>query len=74
MDLVLRFDVFWTEVLRMVNIGQRCQKLALHERKRAKISNPYLNAHLHININLHIHFQENPSNSLGGVAITNFFS
>ena len=38
----------------------------------AKIKNPYLNAHLHINMNLHIYFQENPSNGLGRVAITNF--
>ena len=42
-------------------------------RKRSKIENPYLNAHLHINMNSHIHFKENPSNSLGGVAITFFF-
>ena len=38
-----------------------------------KIENSYLNVHLHININSHILFQENPSNGLGGVAITNFF-
>ena len=43
------------------------------ERKRAKIENPYLNAHLHINMNSHIYFKENPSSGLGGVAITNFF-
>ena len=43
------------------------------ERKRAKIENPYLTAHLHINMNSHIYFQENPSSGLGGVAITNFF-
>ena len=43
------------------------------ERKRAKIENPYLNAHLHINMNSHIYFQENPSRGLGGVAITNLF-
>ena len=43
------------------------------ERKRAKIENPYQNAHLHINMISHIHFQENPSYGLGGVAITSFF-
>ena len=42
-------------------------------RKKAKIENPYLNAHLHINMSSHIYFQENPSSDLGGVAITNFF-
>ena len=41
--------------------------------KRAKIKNPYLNAHLHINMNLYIEFQENPSNDQGGVVRTNFF-
>ena len=48
-------------------------KTGITERKRAKIENPYLNAHLHINMNSHIYFQVNPSSSLGGVAITNFF-
>ena len=44
------------------------------ERKRAKIENPYLNAHLHINMNLHIYFQKkSPSSGLGGVVITIFF-
>ena len=52
---------FYTEVLWMVNIGQKYQKRGTTERKRAKIENPYLNAHLHINMNSHIYFQENPS-------------
>ena len=47
-------------------------KRGITGRKRAKIENPYLNAHLHINIS-HIYFQENPSNGRGGVAITSFF-
>ena len=51
----------------------KVSKRGISERKRAKIENPYLNAHLYININSHIYFQENPSSSLGGVAITNFF-
>ena len=46
----------------------KVSKRGITERKRAKIENSYLNAHLHININSHIHFQENPSNNLGGVA------
>ena len=48
-------------------------KRGITERKRDKIENPDLNAHLHINMISHIYFQENPSNSLGGVAITSFF-
>ena len=48
-------------------------KRGIIDRKRAKIENPYLNAHLHINKNSHIYFQENPSSGLGGVAITIFF-
>ena len=54
---------------------ENVSKRGITERKRAKIENPYLNAHLHINMNSHtgIYFQENPSSSLGGVAITNFF-
>ena len=51
----------------------KVSKRGITERKRAKIENPYLNAHLHININSHIYFQENPSRGLGGVAITSFF-
>ena len=51
----------------------KVSKREITERKRAKIENPYLNAHLHINMNSHIYFQENPSSGLGGVAITNFF-
>ena len=43
------------------------------DRKRAKIENSYLNVHLQINMNSNIYFQENPSNGLGGVAITIFF-
>ena len=50
----------------------KVSKRGITERKRAKTENPYLNAHLHINMNLHISFQENPSNRLGGVAITSF--
>ena len=37
--------------------GEHCAKVSkrgITERKRAKIENPYLNAHLHINMNLHI--------------------
>ena len=51
----------------------KVSKRGITERKRAKIENPNLNAHLHINMNSHIYFQENPSSGLGGVAITNFF-
>ena len=54
---------YWAKVL----------KRGMTERKRVKIENPYLNAHLHINIILRIYFQENPSNGLGVVAITSFF-
>ena len=54
---------YWAKVL----------KRRITERKRAKIENPYLNAHLHINMISCIYFQENPSSGLGGVAITNFF-
>ena len=39
-------------------IGQKYQKGEITERKRAKIENPYLNAHLHINMNSHIYFQK----------------
>ena len=38
----------------MVNIGEKVAKRGITERKRAKIENSYLNAHLHININSHI--------------------
>ena len=34
----------------------KVSKRGIIERKRAKIENPYLNAHLHINMNLHIYF------------------
>ena len=51
----------------------KVSKKEITERKNAKIENPYLNAHLQINMISHIYFQENPSNGLGGVAITNFF-
>ena len=51
----------------------KVSKRGITERKRAKIENPYLNAHLHINMISHIYFQENPSNSLGGEAIMSFF-
>ena len=51
----------------------KVSKRGITELKRAKIEKPYLNAHLYINMNSHIYFQENPSSSLGGVAITNFF-
>ena len=73
MALILRFDMLRTEVLWMVNIGQKYQKGELLRKKRDNIENPYLNAYLHININSHIYFQENPSRGLGGVAITNFY-
>ena len=39
----------------------KVSKRGITEKKRAKIENPYLNAHLHINMNSHIYFQENPS-------------
>ena len=48
-------------------------KMGITEKKGAKIENPYLNAHLNINMISHIYFQENPTNGLGGVAITSFF-
>ena len=32
----------------------KVSKRGITERNRAKIENPYLNAHLHINMNLHI--------------------
>ena len=51
----------------------KVSKRGITERKGAKMENPYLNAHLNINIISHIYFQQNPSNSLGGVAITSFF-
>ena len=51
----------------------KVSKRGITERKRAKIENPYLNAHLHINMNSHIYFQENPSSGPGRVAITNLF-
>ena len=54
MGLILRFDVLRTEVLWMVNIGQKYQK-GNNLEKRAKIENPYLNAYLHINTNSHIY-------------------
>ena len=50
----------------------KVSKRGITKRQWAKIKNPYLHAHLHINMNLHLYFQENPSNGLGGVAITNF--
>ena len=57
----------------MVNIGQKYQKGASLREKGLKLKTlSFLNAHLHINMNLHIQFQENPSNGLGGVVITNF--
>ena len=43
----------------------KVSKRGITERKRDKIENPYLNAHLHINMNSHIYFQENPSSGLG---------
>ena len=60
-------------MLWLVNIGQKYQKREITEKKGDKIENPYRNAHLHINMISHIYFPENPSNGLGGVAITNFF-
>ena len=50
----------------------KVSKRGITERKRAKIENPYLNAHLHISMISHSYFQENPSNGLGGVAITKY--
>ena len=49
MDLMERSDV-----LQLVNIGQKYQKRGITGRKRAKIENPYLNEHLQINMNSHI--------------------
>ena len=54
---------YWAEV----------SKRGITEKKRDKIENPYFNAYLYNNINSHIYFQDNPSNGLGGVAITNFY-
>ena len=51
----------------------KVSKRRITERKRAKIENLYLNAHLHINMISHIYFQENPLNSVRGVAIMSFF-
>ena len=51
----------------------KVSKRGITERKRGKIENHYLNAHLHINMISHIYFQENPLSGLGGVAITIFF-
>ena len=51
----------------------KVSKRGTTERKRDKIENLYLNAHLHINMNSHIYFHENPSSGLGGVATTIFF-
>ena len=51
----------------------KVSKTGITEGKRAKIENPYLNAHLHISIISHIYFQKKPSNRLGGVAITSLF-
>ena len=48
---------------------EKVSKRGITVRKRAKIENPFLNAHLNININSQIYFQENPSSGLGGVAI-----
>ena len=42
-------------------------------RKRAKIENHDFDAQLHSHMCSHFLFQENPSNGLGGVAITKFF-
>ena len=42
MDLIKRFDVLRTEVLRMVNTGQKYQKGELL-REKGSIENPYLN-------------------------------
>ena len=72
-EVVEKFDVLRTEVLQVVNIGQKYQKGGRTERKGVKTENPYLKAHLHININPHIYLQERSSNGLGGSAITNFF-
>ena len=51
----------------------KVSKRGITERKRAKIENPYLNAHLHFNMSSHIYFLGNPSSGLGGVAIRIFF-
>ena len=51
----------------------KVSKRGITEKKRDKIESLYLNAYLHINMNSHIYFQENLSNGLGGVVITNFF-
>ena len=58
-----------------MNVGYwaKVSKRGITERKRAKIENPYLNAHLYINMHSHIYFQENPSRGLGGVAIMSFY-
>ena len=38
--------------------GAKVSKRGITGRKRAKIENPYLNAHIHINLNLHISFKK----------------
>ena len=38
----------------------KVSKRGITERKRVKMENSYLNAHLHIKINSHFYFQENP--------------
>ena len=58
MDLILSFDVLRTEVLWIVNIGQKYQKGAKTESKRDKIETPHLNAHLHINMNYKFNFKK----------------
>ena len=75
MGLIYRFDVifFFNRSVLDGKHWAKVSKRGITERKRAKIENPYLNAHLHITMNSHIYFQENHSNGLGGVAITSFF-
>ena len=63
MDRSIEDGKYWAKV----------SKKGITERKRAKIENPYLNAHLNINMISHTYFQENPTNGLGGVVITSFF-
>ena len=36
----------------------KVSKRGITDRKRAKIENPYLNAHLHINMNSHNYFKK----------------
>ena len=73
MDLIYRFDVLLTGSVVADKHWAKLSKRGITESKRAKIANPYLNAHLHINMISHIYFQEIPLNGQGGAATTRFY-